>query len=392
MKTVTVHERAVKKIRNFYLWVYADEVAARPSQSYPGEVVAVAAPDGELLGTAFHHPTARVALRLFSRREVMPDAAFWRDRLARALGRRQPLREITDGLRLVYAEGDYLPGLVVDDYAGHLVAQFRTAGMDLIKPLLVELLGDLCQPVSIYERSDVQSRREEDLPLTAGPLRGATPDRVEIRENGLRFRVDIREGQKTGFYLDMRDIRKSLAAFAGPGTRFLDAFSYSGGCGLYAAAAGAAVTAVDKDERALALVRENAALNGLAARVTAVSADAFRWLPAAVEAGEKFDVISLDPPSLIKYKNQQGRGRGMLLDLIRPCLQMLPPGGILHVASCAYHVLPDLLKEAVRMAAGDAGVRLLVVAETVQAADHPYLLQMPETLYLKGYTLQVAID
>jgi 23S rRNA (cytosine1962-C5)-methyltransferase len=390
MKQVVVKPHAVKKIRNYYLWVYADEIRERPRQSYPGEVVAVVAPDGAPLGAAFHHPDARIALRLFHPQPVLPDAGFWRRKLEAAVARRRPLRAETDALRLIYAEGDYLPGLIVDDFAGHLVLQSRCAGIEAIKPLLVGLLADLCAPASIYERSDVPARAEEGLADACGQVRGETPERVEVRENGRRFAVDIRTGTKTGYFTDQRDARRHVAGLVSPGMRVLDAFCYTGGFGIYAATAGARVTAVDKDEAALAGARENAALNGVTDRFETVAADLFRWLPEQAAAGASFDLICLDPPALIKYKNQAAKGRGLFLDLIRPCLRMLRPGGHLHVSSCAYHMGGDLLREAVRFAAADTGTRLLTVGETIQAPDHPYSLQMPETLYLKGYTLEVV--
>jgi 23S rRNA (cytosine1962-C5)-methyltransferase len=389
MERVVVKDQAVKKVRNFYLWIFADEVREGPAGVTAGEPVEVRSPRGEILGTGFYHPGARVAVRLFHPKRIQPDAAFWRRRLQQALALREPLRADTNGLRLVYSEGDYLPGLVVDDFAGHLVVQCRTAGMDRLRPLLVDLLQELRHPASVYERSDVPARTEEGLPARAGPLAGVTPPRVRIVEHGVHFWVDIPGGQKTGFFSDQRDARRHFAALLKPGDKVLDAFCYTGGFGLYAARAGAAVTAVDKDESALALAAANAELNEVGDRFTAVAADLFAWLPDQAAAGRAFDAISLDPPALIKYKNQQGKGRGLLMDLIRPCLKMLRPGGLLHVSSCAYHVGPELLREAARIAAGETGKRLLVAAETVQAADHPYFLQMPETQYLKGFTYRV---
>ncbi|HQO25319.1 MAG TPA: class I SAM-dependent rRNA methyltransferase [Acidobacteriota bacterium] len=392
MERVVVRDEAVKKIRNFYLWVFADEVRDQPAGLGPGEPVEVRSPRGEILGTGFYHPTARVTVRLFHHKRIEPDAAFWRRRLQQALALREPLRAHSNGLRLVYSEGDYLPGLVVDDFADHLVIQCRTTGMDRIRPLIVELLQKLRRPASIYERSDVPARQEEGLAFRTGQLAGVTPPRVRIAEHGVQFWVDIPGGQKTGFFSDQRDARRHFASLLRPGDRVLDAFCYTGGFGLYAARMGAAVTAVDKDEAALTLAAANAELNEVTARFETVAADLFTWLPETAAAGRVFDAISLDPPALIKYKNQQNKGRGLLMDLIRPCLRMLRPGGLLHVSSCAYHVGPELLREAARIAAGETGKRLLVAAETVQAADHPYFLQMPETQYLKGFTYRVLPD
>ncbi len=392
MKTVVIRQQAVKRVQNFYLWVYADEIVTAPRQSYPGEIVAVHSPAGEVLGTAFYNPAARVALRLISREAIRPEAEFWRRRLQAALERRQGLWLTSNALRLVYAEADYLPGLIIDSYDGHLAVQARTAGVASILPLLLGVLREIYPFASAWERSDVAVRQEEGLAPSTGQLVGTTPEDVEVHENGIRFLVDIQRGQKTGFFTDQRDARRTLADRVGPGQRFLDAFAYTGGFGLYAAARGATVTAVDKDTAALERLGRNAALNGLDDRIETVSADLFQWLPERAAAGECYDVISLDPPALIKYKNQRSKGRGLFMDLIRPCLQMLPPGGLLHLSTCAYHVSGALLLEATRISAGETGCRLRLVAETMQAADHPYIIQMPETLYLKGYTFQRLDD
>jgi 23S rRNA (cytosine1962-C5)-methyltransferase len=261
--------------------------------------------------------------------------------------------------------------------------------MDMLRPLIVALLTELLAPRSIYERSDIEHRREEGLAPVEGQLAGETPDRVEITENGLRFAVDIKAGQKTGFYTDQRDARRHFAALVREGDEVLDAFCYTGGFALGAARRGGRVTGVDKDGDALNLAWENARRNGLEERVALEQADVFRWLTEQAAEGRRFHLIGLDPPALIKYKNQQGKGRGLLMDLLRPCLRMLPEGGLIHLSTCAYHLNSSLVTEAVRMAAGDQGRRIALVARTMQAADHPVVLQMPETWYLRGYTLQV---
>lgn len=389
---VTVKERAVKKVRNYYLWVYADELQRQPAGLPPGEIVRVAAPGGQVLGTGFYHPGTRVALRLFHPAEVNPDPAFWDRKVARALELRESLKSASNALRLVYAEGDYLPGLIVDGFDGHLAVQFRTAGVDRLRDTLLEVLQRRLRPVSVYERSDMAARAEEGLALRAGQLAGETPDRIRVAENGVDLWVDLKGGQKTGFFTDQRDARRHFAELLRPGDRVLDAFCYTGAFGLYACRRGAEVLAADKDGAALRLAEANAALNGCVDRFRTLEADLFWWLPEAAAAGRKFDAICLDPPALVKYKNQQGKGRGLLMDLIRPCLRMLSGGGLLHVSSCAYHLGTDVLREAVRMAAGETGRRLLVVGETTQAADHPHTVQMPELLYLKGFTFRVLED
>jgi 23S rRNA (cytosine1962-C5)-methyltransferase len=392
MKQVVVRDSAYKRLCNFYLWGFRDEVLEQPSQGYAGEVVEVLSPGGGSAGTAFFNPGARVALRMISRKKVLPDGEFWRRRLRQALARRQRLATDTTGLRLVHAEGDYLPGLVVDRFGEHLVIQFRTAGMDQLRPLMVSLLTELLSPVSIYERSDVEHRREEGLDPVEGPLAAETPDRVEILEHGLRFIVDIRGGQKTGFYTDQRDARRHFAGLVREGDEVLDAFCYTGAFALGAARRGGRVTGIDKDNGALAMARENARLNGLAEQVSFEEADVFHWLSEQAAAGRRFNLIGLDPPALIKFKNQQGKGRGLLMDLLRPCLRMVPDGGLIHLSTCAYHLNSVIVTEAIRMAAGDMGKRVVLLARTMQAADHPVVVQMPETWYLRGYTLQVLSD
>lgn len=392
MKRVTVREQAARRARNYHLWIYADEILNRPGRSYPGEVVAVCAPDGSPVGAAFYNPSARVALRLFSRKAELPDGDFWRRRIEAALSLREGMATDSTALRLVHAEGDYLPGLVVDRFGDHLCVQFRCAGMDGLRPLIVTLLREMVQPVSIFERSDLAVREEEGLASVSGQLMGETPRRVEVLENGVRFVVDIPGGQKTGFFTDQREARLQFARFSGPGKKILDAFSYTGAFALYSAMRGSEVLAVDKDADALAVARENASLNGVADRFAVKEADVFEWLIGESERGERYDAISLDPPALVKYKNQQGKGRGLLLDLIRPCLRMLDAGGILLVSTCAYHLTPDVVREAVRMAAADVGKRLLVVGETSQAGDHPWSVQMPETHYLRGLFLRVTTE
>ena len=390
MKVAKVGSRAVKRVRNQYLWVFADELARKPEKAYPGEIVGVESEDGEWLGVAFYNGGARVALRMLGSGRALPDGGFWRSRLAEAIRRREPLRAHTDALRLVYAEGDLLPGLVVDAYAGHLSVQFRNAGMDGLKLLIVSLLDELLAPPTITERSDVAAREEEGLERVSGPLKGTVPELVEIREHGVRFLVDVAHGQKTGFFTDQRDARRHVAGLLPPGGRMLDAFCYTGGFGVFAAAAGATVTAVDKDAAALGLAGRNAALNGVADRFRTVEADLFAWLDESAGRGERYDVISLDPPALIKHKNQQAKGRGLLMDLVRPCLRMLETGGKLHLSTCAYHFQGDVVREALRMAAADTGRRLLVVGEVLQSSDHPWCLQMPETQYLRGITVEIA--
>jgi len=378
---------AAKRVRHFDCWVFRDELLP-PALSIPdGDIVELLDRNGTFLGYAFYSGRAHVAARVLSlERDRPPNRAWLLERLSRAIAARTAIEE-TDAKRLVFSEADGLPGLIVDQYADTLVMQSRTAGIERWKPLIVELLQELVHPAGILERSDKEFREEEGLPVIVQVLAGRVPERIPIEESGLRFLVDPYHGQKTGFYLDQRDTRRWVRERVREGERVLDAFAYTGAFGIGAASRGARVVCLEQQEAFAALAKEQAVLNRAADRMEFVIGDAFYWLEAAAARGDRFDWVLLDPPSLAKSKTDLSKARRALHHLLVNGLKLLSPGGTFVLSVCTYHLL-GLTEEILRIAAEECGLRLSVRAVTRQAADHPWILQMPMTRYLMTWIVQ----
>ena len=378
---------AAKRIRHHDCWVFRDELASPTPSLAHGEVVELIDRHGAFLGYAFYSATAHVAARVVSLDRAMPvDRALLARRLRAALARRSGLRQ-TNARRLVYSEADGLPGLVVDQYGDHLVFQSRVAGLELWKGAVVALLRDLLHPAGILERSDKEFRDEEGLPAVTEVHAGSVPERIRIEEDGLQFWVDPYRGQKTGFYLDQRDTRASVRRLIRAGERVADVFAYTGSFGIGAAERGAQVVCVERQEACLALAKEHAGLNGVADRIEWVAGDAFYWLEAKAGGRERFDWVLLDPPSLAKSKAEVFAGRRALHHLLVQALRLLTAEGTLVLSVCTYHLL-GLAEEILRIAAAECGRRLCIRATTMQATDHPWVLQMPMTRYLMSWMAQ----
>jgi len=327
------------------------------------------------------------------RQDESVDRAFWHRRLERAIVARRALAEDpnTTAYRLVHAESDYLPGLVVDRYGDWLVVQFLTLGAERHRDEIVALLGELLSPRGIYERSDVEVRAREGLEQRVGPLEGEEPlERVEVLENGHRFLVDIRRGHKTGFYLDQRENRARLPAFC-HGAEVLDVFSYTGAFSVYAAMGGASrVTLIDNSASALDLARHNIALNGFDDRhLECVEGDVFSVLRGYRAQGRRFDVIVLDPPKFAPSEQAVRRAARAYKDVNLLAFQLLRPEGVLFTFSCSSAVSADLFQKIVFGAAVDAGRDAQIVGHLAQGADHPVALTFPEGTYLKGLICRV---
>ena len=290
--------------------------------------------------------------------------------------------------RLIYSESDFLPGLVVDKFADILVLQSLSLGIERIKDMLCDILMDVVQPAGIWERSDVPVRRLEGLEQTTGLLRGEVPDVVEMRENGIRFLVDVKRGQKTGFFLDQKQNRAAIAPLC-KGARVLDCFCHNGSFSLHAAKYGAAsVLGVDISEEALDVARENARLNGFD-NVTFEAHNCFDLLRELTDAGDQYDLVILDPPAFTKNKAAvQSALRGYKEINLRG-LKLTRPGGFLVTCSCSQHVLPEMFQDVICQAARDAKKRIRLVEYRTQGYDHPILPQSIETKYLKTMILQV---
>nr|WP_041459076.1 class I SAM-dependent rRNA methyltransferase [Ammonifex degensii] len=372
-----------------HLWVYEGEIKKVEGEVEPGGIVSVYSSRGKFLGRGYFNPHSQITVRLLTREDEEINESFLRRRLEAALAFRQRVVKEASAYRLVNGEGDLLPGLVVDRYGDYLVVQVLTLGMEKLRPLLIPLLVELLSPRGIYERSDVSSREKEGLPPATGLLYGEVPRRVTIREGELSFLVDIYEGQKTGFFLDQRENRQILSTLTA-GMRVLDCFCYTGGFAV-AAAKGEAeeVVAVDVSEQALELARENAVLNGVEEKISWREANCFDELRRLEKAGEKFDLVILDPPAFTKSKEALPSAMRGYKEINLRALKLLRPGGLLFTCSCSYHLTEPLFWEVVLSAAQDARRTLRLVEFRRQARDHAILPTVPETYYLKCGIFQV---
>ncbi len=375
-----------KKVRCFYPLVFRDEVSDVAPAVSDGDIVALLDAKGRWIAWGTYSAKSRIAVRVLTLQDEPIDQEFFARRLQSALDQRKPLTKVTNAYRVVHAEADFLPGLVVDKYADIVVVQVRTTGMERLQPLWFEPLRELLKPRGIYERSDMEARKEEGLAPTKRLLWGEVPNLVEICEHGLRFLVDVQQGLKTGFYLDQRENRKKTQELVQPNERFLDLFAYTGAFSLYAAAKGAECVAVEQHPHLVALGEQQAALNGV--KVQFRCGNVFEELPRLAEEGQTFDVIVIDPPAIAKREEQVPSLRKAIYRVVRDALPLLAPGGRIVVCSCVYHMDWSDLMESVRFAASDLGVPLRLLAQWTQDLDHPIRLHIPETQYLRCVVLQ----
>lgn len=394
MASVQIKPGREKSMLRRHPWIFSgavDEIHGSPAA---GETVEVRAADGEFLALGAYSPRSQIRIRVWSwNRDDVIGPEFFRARLQRSLAARQALidSEQTNALRLVHGESDELPGLIVDLYKGTLVVQCLSMGIEHWRELLFDLLMELTGAESVFERSDVDVRRLEGLPPRTGLVRGSEPPiPLQILENGLCFKVDIKHGHKTGFYLDQRANRKRVGGLAN-GREVLDCFSYSGGFTLSALVGGAtSVLAVDASSNALSLARENLALNGLSQdRVNFKEGDVFQVLRALRDRGRSFDMIVLDPPKFAAtFSQTRGAARGYK-DINLLSFKLLRPGGLLATFSCSGGIDADLFQKIVAGAALDAGVEAQILERLYQGPDHPVALNFPEGAYLKGLLVRI---
>jgi 23S rRNA (cytosine1962-C5)-methyltransferase len=370
-----------KKLQHGYPWVQRGEISEVLGAPTPGALVRIVNFRNETLGIGTYNPQSRFPVRVLTTADEPIDRAFFEQRLERALRHRQRVVQDTNAMRLVFSESDGLPGLIVDQYADYLVVQVRTLGMERLRELWLPTLIEQLEPKGVIERSEMASRAEEGLEPFAGVLHGDAPELIEIEESGLTFLVPTDAGRKTGFYLDQRENRRRLAAQVRPGERVLDLFCYTGAFALYAARAGAHAVGVDILPDAIDLAEVHARRNRLEAHW--IVENAFDWLPQAAEQGAQFDWIVLDPPAIAKRQDQKDSLRWAIWKLVYNALPLLTEGGRLVVCSCAYQLSLVEMLDTVRLAATDRTIPLFLEEITFQAPDHPYLLQFPESLYLK---------
>ena len=368
-------------------WVFRSDIE-REDGAADGLPVRVLTSAGRFLAMAVYNPRSQISLRILSRRDEPIDGAFIRGRVRRALDYRRRFADL-NSCRLIFAESDGLPAVIADKFGDVIVVQILCLGMERFKRDIVDALAQELSPRGIYERNDVPVRELEGLTQQTGLLFGEVPDRVEMQENGVRFLVDVKEGQKTGFFLDQKENRAAIAPFVS-GMRVLDCFTHTGSFALHAAHYGAAeVTGVDISEHACACALENARLNGVEDRVRFECANAFDFLRAQQTAGEQYDVVILDPPAFTKTRSAvEGALRGYKEINLRG-MKLTRDGGFFITCSCSQHVTPDLFRGMLLEAQKDARVQLRQIEWRTQGRDHPILLASPETQYLKCGIFQV---
>ncbi len=387
-----------RRIAAGHLWIFSNEVARVEGVTEAGETVRVFSSRRELLGSAYYNPRTLIAARLYSRRGEALDGDFVGRRLQEALAVRRLVCRGREAFRWVNSEGDGLPGLIADVYGDVVVVQILTAGMERIRPLIVEQIERLLRPRAIYERSDTSYRTLEGLPPAEGPVRGDPPAPVEITLDGVRLCVDVVRGQKTGLFLDQVENRRRLQALLPPNARVLDCFCYAGGWGLTALAAGARETAgIDTSAWALEQAEANARLNGWADRCRWIRGDVAEVLQAWASAADgetpvaqnKFDVVVLDPPAFAKSKKHVLAAERAYTAVAALAMRLLIPGGLLAACSCSQHIDAVQFDQIIARAAREAHCRCRILARLGHSPDHPAVPAMPETTYLKGLIVEV---
>jgi 23S rRNA (cytosine1962-C5)-methyltransferase len=381
MNTVRVNKRGADRVRQGHLWIYRSDVIGVAAEG--GNVVSVQDERGNPIGQALFSDTSQIALRFLTQGSETIDRDWWRCRIREAAARRH-IPSDTNAYRVIYSEGDLLPSLIVDRYDEVLVLQTLSQGTDALKPLLTEILIEEFQPHALIERNDARVRELEGLPLISGTVYGEPPAELEILQHGLRFRVAPLGGQKTGSFLDQRENR--LAARAAAQTtnkiRALDCFTFNGAFALHLATVCEQVIGIDISADAVAAARRNAEINALD-NVEFREANVFDALRELEAAGERFDVIVLDPPAFAKNRASVKAAIRGYKEINLRALKLLNANGVLITCTCSYHVPEELFLEIVAQAAIDARRRVQVVEKRMQASDHPVLVGMPETYYLK---------
>ncbi len=371
-----------KKIINNYPWIFKDEVFELTKDGNDN-ICNVFSYNDKFLGKAFINYNSNKLLYMLTKKDEKIDINFFESRILRAYKLRNKLYE-KPYYRLVNAESDFLPGLIIDRYGKYFSLQIRLKSLEHYKNDLIEILISNFKPHGIFERSDFETLKNENLSRNSGVLYGEIPDQVEIEENGIKYLVDIKNGQKTGFFFDQRASRKYLRNVISEKKYGLDLYTYTGSFALNMAKMGLEVDAVDKSKYDIETAKKNAEINGL--KVNFIVDDAFEYIK---NIKKSYDIIVLDPPSLIKGRGKIKWVKGFLKDLIRCSLQKIKDKGILVFCSCAYYIDDSIMTEVLRMASGDIGAYLRVLNKTFQEWDHPWILQIPESLYLKCLWIEV---
>ncbi len=370
-----------KRVHSGHPWIFRSDIARTEASPAPGDVVEVRACNGAFLGMALYNPNSQITLRMLTWKKEPVDEGFIRNRVRNAVAYRRSFADLKS-CRLIFAESDGLPAFIADAFGGVIVIQCLSLGMERFKKIICDELVQLLHPDGIWERGDVPVRELEGMSLESGLLYGDVPDRVIMRENGILFSVDVKNGQKTGYFLDQKENRAAIAPFV-RGKKVLDCFTHTGSFALHAAHWGAAeVTGVDISEYACECARENARLNGFDS-VSFTAANAFDFLREHADSGDSYDVVILDPPAFTKSRQATAAAERGYKEINLRGIKLLPPGGILVTCSCSQHLSPESFRAVIAAAAHDAHARLMQIEWRTQGRDHPILVASPETQYLK---------
>ncbi|RII28296.1 MAG: rRNA large subunit methyltransferase I [Geobacter sp.] len=391
MIKITLKKNEDRRIKAGHPWVFSNEISQVEGERQPGVAAELFDAGGGLIGQGYYNPHSLIALRLLSRQQTdIESAGFFEQRLLAALHHRQSLYPALSTFRAVYGESDFLPGLVVDKYGDYLSVQLLSTGMEQRREQLLEALIRVFSPKGIIARNDVAVRSLEGLEQKVEVLQGEIPDLVEVEENGLRFLVDLREGQKTGGFLDQKENHLLLRNIC-QGRDVLDCFCYAGSWAVHSGYFGAAsALGIDISARAVAQAARNAELNGLSGRVLFEECDAFDRLRTLKHEGRRFGVVVMDPPAFVKSRKNIAEATKGYLTVNRRALELLEPGGYLITCSCSFHMGREAFREVLTSAAKVARREVRLVSTHSQSPDHPVLLSFPESEYLKCFVLQVV--
>jgi len=389
-KIITLRIGKKGKLKPGHPWIFKGQTLKVPPGIRPGDIVTIINGQGEFVGRGYYNPASEIIVRLLTFNDELIDEAFLQKRIEDAIAKRSFLFGFTNARRLIFSEADGLPGLIVDQYNDTIVFQISTLGMECMKESLLKVLADIVNPKYIYEKSDSPFRKIEGLKIIKKWWLYDGETNVEIYEGDAKFIVDIKNGHKTGFYLDQRRSRIALKEISG-GKTVLDLFCYTGGFSVNAALGGAKrVVGVDIKPEWLALARKNAALNGVSDKVEQREGDVFEILNNICNSGERFDIIILDPPSFVKEKKSIISAAKGYKELNTLAMRSLNEGGTLCTFSCSYNMSNDIFSDAIKKSAAEAGKSLTVLKRCHQDKDHPIIRSIPQTEYLKGYFFKVS--
>jgi len=386
MITVKLRKHHDKRIRRGHLWVFSNEIQSVEGEVTSGDLCRVEDAFGKIIGTGFYNPSSLIAVRMLGQEDIVPDATFFAGRIGRAVALRRRWRPDAQAMRLVHGESDGLPGLLIDQIGSVVSVQVVSAGMEVRLDDIIEAIHQIVAPEYIILRNDVGLRELEGLPRYEKIVHGVGEAPVqEITEHGVRYKIDVMHGQKTGFFIDQHENRKTFRDCVGRGDRVLDAFCNDGGFAFQAVLAGAGeVLAADISASALERAAENARLNGMEDRIQFLKTDLMKWLPQQAEDA-RYDVINLDPPGFAKNRKTAAAALKGYQKIHEAALRMIETGGYLATSTCSHHIDTQRFIETVTDAARRVNRQVVMVHRGSQPADHPVLPAMPETEYLRFF-------